>query len=215
MQIRSIVLARCVQRAKSLTGAIGYLPDVIQKVKTRYGFLVVPRDEDLVPSDPPKAGVFQHGRLSMGGRLIIIDRFTVFNDGIAADSSASTDELDLFLDDLISWAKDEFPKIELVGPRYYLSQMEVQLNTPLENYAPQFIPIGERLTSLLSSYGIEVPRYEVTAIQLNFDQVGKLPPQPGIFFIDRRLNVPYGDNVWFAQAPLKTEDHKALLRELD
>ncbi len=215
MEIRSIVLARSLQRTKSLFGIIGYLPEIIQKIKVKYGFLIAPRDEDLLPSDPPKGAVFQHGRLITEGRLIVVDRFTVFNDGLVADSSSSTDEADLFLDDVISWAKQELPRAEVYGPRYYLSQIEIQMNTSLERFAPQFMPIGEKLTSLLNTYGLSVPRYEVTAIQMNFDQTGRLPPQPGAFFIDRRLNVPYNDNVWFAQAPLKTADHIALLKEID
>jgi len=215
MEIRSVVLARSLQRTRSLTGIVGYLPELVQKIKVRYGFLAAPRDEDLLPSDPPRGAVFQHGRLITEGRLIVVDRFTVFNDGLVADSSSSTDDADLFLDDLISWAEKELPKAEVFGPRYYLSQIEIQMNTSLERFAPHFIPIGEKLTSLLNMYGLSVSRYEVTAIQLNFDQTGKQAPQPGVFFIDRRLNMPYNDNVWFAQAPLKTADHVALLKEID
>ena len=92
----------------------------------------------------------------------------------------------------------------------------MRLDSPLGVYVPKFRTIGEQLTVLLKErYEIEVPSYEVSTIHLHFDLVGKLNPQPAAFLVERRLNVPYSHNVWFAQAPLRTTDHVAILQKLE
>ncbi len=216
MEIRNVLLARALQVIKSNSGTIGYFPEIVQEIKNRYGFLGVPSDEALVPSDTPKGVEFKHGRLiTSDGRKIIIDRLTLFSDGAVADATSSTDDMDLVLDDLASWARSALPKLAVFGPRFYVSNLEIKM-TALEEYAPAFRPIGNRITSLLSSYSIDaVPRYEVATVNLYFDPVGKQQPYPGAFSIDRRQSVPYEDNIWFSQAPLKTADHATILQELE
>ncbi|HTT76779.1 MAG TPA: hypothetical protein VMF50_12470 [Candidatus Binataceae bacterium] len=211
MEIRNIILARSVQAIKTAGGTVGYLPDIVKEIKAKYGFLSAPKEEDLVPSDSPKGAEFKHGKLIVDERTIVIDRFAIFNDGLVVDTASSTDDTDLFLDDLAQWAKTAIPKVSSSGPRYYVSQIEVKMK-PLEAYVPSFRPAGEKVTALLSTYGINVPRYEVSSVHLFFDQLGRIPPQPGQFFFERRANIPYDDNVWFSQAPVKTTDHVALLK---
>lgn len=215
MEIRSIMLARSVQIIRTATGTVGYLPDLMEEIRVRYGFITAPKIQDLAPSDPAKGAEFQHGKLIAENRTIIIDKFTIFREGLVADTASSTDDTDLFLDDLAQWAKTASPKAEQSGPRFYISQIEIKMNETLEVYAPRFRPVGEKIATLLSGYGIKVPRYEVSALNLYFDQLGKTPPQPGVFFFDRRLNYSYSENVWFSQAPLKTADHVALLMEFE
>jgi hypothetical protein len=194
---------------------MGYLPDLVQLIKARYSFVSVPSDADLVPSDPPKGAEFKLGKLVVEGRVVVFDRVTIFSDGVVVDAASSTSDADLFLDDLAEWARSILPQVELVGPRYYLSQLEVHLDSALEEPVPVFKPVGEKVSSLLQTYGISVPRYEVASVHWHCDQLGKNPPQPAAFFIERRANIPYNESVWFAQAPLRTEDHKTMLEEFE
>jgi len=194
---------------------MGYLPDLVQLVKARYAFISAPSDADLVPSDPPKGTEFKHGKLMIDGRVAVLDTVTFFTDGVVVDAASSTIDADLFLDDLTEWAKTILPQVELVGPRFYLSQLEVNLDSSPEKTAPVLKPVGEKVSSLLQSYGIATPRYEVSMVQWSFDQLGKPAPQPAAFSIERRANIPFGEQVWFSQAPLKTEDHKAILEEFE
>jgi len=213
IEVRQIVLARSLQLLKSPAGTIGYLPDLINQLKARYNFVQAPKNEDLLPSDPPKGAEFRHGRLPNDPK-VIIDKLTVFNDGVAADAAESTDYADQFLSDLQEWAKTAIPKAMYSGPRFYLSQLEIKMEPPLETYVPSLKPIGEKITHRLATYGIQTTKYEVSAIHVNWDVFGKPAPQAGQFFIERRVNVPFSENVWFAQAPLRTVDHLALLNEL-
>ena len=61
---------------------------------------------------------------------------------------------------------------------------------------------------------VQTKGYEVSPINMNWDVFGKPASQAGQFFYDRRINVPYGENIWFTQAPLRTADHIAPLKEL-
>ena len=209
------MLARVLQMTRTPPGKTEYYPDLIPKVKERYQFAIVPKNEDLVPSDPPKGAEFKIGKLEIEGRTIVINVFTVFSDGLVVDTTTSTDDADLFLSDLTQWAKEAAPNIIPMGPRYYINQMEVQTTSSLEHYLPSLKPIGEKISRLLSSYEIEAPSYQVSTVALHFDQLGKSLPQPGAFSLERRTNIAYADNVWFVQAPLKTADHVALLKDLE
>jgi len=215
MEIREILLARVLQMTHTTPGEAEYYPDLIPKIRKRYQFAITPKNEDLVPSDPPKGAEFRIGKLEIDGRTIVINVFTVFSDGVVVDTATSTDDADLFLSDLTQWAKEAIPNITFKGPRYYLNQMEVQTTASLENYLPSLMPIGEKISKLLRTYETAVPSYQVSTVALHFDQLGKNLPQPGAFSLERRANVAYAQNVWFAQAPLKTRDHVALLTELE
>lgn len=214
MELRQVVLARTLQLIRNL-GSVGYLPDLVAKVQEKYQFVVAPKIQDLVPGDPAKGAEFKHGKLLLFGRTIIIHQLTVFNDGIAADTLTSTDDGEAFINDLVMWAQTEMPNAVVTGPRFYLSQLEVKANNSFDRYRSAFFALGESIRATLKNYGIETPRYEVSAIHLNFDQVGKVPPQPGIFYIDRRSGIPYSENVWLSQAPMRTTDHLKLLTEMD
>jgi hypothetical protein len=212
VEITSIVLARSLQVITSKAGTSRYLPDLVKDLRARYSFLTAPKDDDLF-TDPPKGAELKHGKLVFKDETVVIDKLVIFNDGIAVDTTSSTDNSDRFLDDLLEWAKDGLPKAQ-IGVRYYLSHVEMRMSKPLGDYVHHFRSIGENITALLKSYGIMVPQYEPTALNLHFDQLGKVSPIPGVFYIDRRQGRPFSDNLWFSQAPLRTGDHVALLRHL-
>jgi hypothetical protein len=215
MKVRQILLARALQMTQTPLGKAEYYPDLIPAIKERYQFAIAPKNEDLVPSDPPKGAEFKIGKLKVRGHTIVINVLTVFSDGVVVDTTTSTDDADLFLSDLTHWAKEAIPNIIPKGPRYYVNQMEIQTVGSLENYLSPLKPVGERIAQLLGGYEIEVPSYQVSALALHFDQTGKMAPQPGAFSLERRVNVAYVENVWFTQAPLRTADHIALLKDIE
>jgi hypothetical protein len=209
------MLARVLQMTQLEVGKAEYYPDLVLKVQERYQFAIVPKSEDLVPSDPPKGAEFKIGKLVVEGRTIVVNVFTVFADGLVVDLATSTDDADAFLSDVIEWAKEAAPNITPRGPRFYLSQLEIQTASSLEEHLPLFTPLGTKLSALLSTYGISAPTYQPSYIALHFDQAGLPIPQPGAFSLERRAGASYEDNIWFAQAPLKTRDHVALLKQID
>jgi hypothetical protein len=214
MELRQVVLARVLQLTRNL-GAASYLPDLVAKIQEKYQFVLGPKIQDLVPGDPSKGIEFKHGKLTLFGRTVVIHQLSVFNDGIAVDTLTSTDDGEAFINDLTIWAEKEMPNVPAMGPRFFVSQLEVRTSNSFNRYRSAFYALGEAIRTTLKAYGIETPAYEVSAINLYFDQVGKMPPQPGVFYIDRKVGIPYGENVWLSQAPMRTNDHLKLLTEMD
>ncbi len=219
MELRQIILARALQVVRTL-GTSAYLPDLVPKIRDRYGFVVVPEIMDLITSSDPSGGAkpaeFKHGKLELPGRMpVVIQQLAVFSDGIAVDTTTSTDDSDLIVNDLATWAMSEIPQATSMGPRYYISQIEVKSKTSFAHYRAVFQPIGDKLRALLKGYGMETPHFEMSAANLHFDQLGKPVPQPGIFYVDRSKAFPYSEDIWLSQAPLKTYDHLRLLEQMD
>lgn len=214
MKLRQILLARVLQATQTEVGSAIFYPDLIAKIQERYKFTTVPTSESLVSQDSPNGAEFKLGKLDLQKREIVVNAFAIFSDGLVADTTTSTDDADAFLSDLIKWAEKVVPNIKPKGPRYYLSQIEVQSGSFLEDYLGVVSKIGNKISGALSRYDIIAPEYQLHSLALHFDQSGKPVPQPGAFTIERRANVSYEQNVWFAQAPLKTSDHLLFLDEL-
>jgi hypothetical protein len=226
MDIRQVLLARTIQFFR-IIGSSGYLPEIVQKTKNRYEFVVAPRNEDILPQSPkapdqpkptdqPKGVEFKHGRLkNTEGRAVIIQQFSMFADGIVVDTTTSTEDSDLFVSDFVSWVQIEFSLELKLGRKLYISQLEIQAAAPLEIYSPTFKRVGKTVTELIHNYGLDVAPYQFSIVTLNFDQIGAVPPYPIPFQIERRINVPYKENMWFSQAPLRTKDHIKVLHELE
>lgn len=208
MEVQKVFQGRIIQIAKVPT-SIGWAPDVIKEIGAKYEFTVVPKPEDLWRADHNKAE-FKHGRL--GTRIV---DFTLFHDGFVVDSSTSTDEAELFLNDLMEWLKGKNPALERAGKPFYLSQLEVHLN--LGGFGRLLDAFGREVFQQLAKYELlGVKPYALSTLQLAQDPVGKAGgPNLSVFSIDRRLNVPYEDNIFFAQAPLRTNDHISLLQTLE
>jgi hypothetical protein len=221
MEVQKFILARAVQML-SVKATPAYLPDVIRAIVEKYGFAGCPKNEDIVPSDPPKGLEFTHGQLiGEGHRALVIDKFTIFNDGLIVDAALSTDDADLFLRDISTWVGVRMPLVKFSGPSLYVSQLEVKANFSEESVMPPiFRNVGTKIATLLDGYGVKVTEYQTSSVAMNYD-MSRMPTaqagqaQPGLLQIERRAGFPYDAGIWFTQAPLKTTDHIQLLEHLE
>lgn len=198
------------------SGPYGYLPETIQALKERYDFVGVPTTiQEIVPADPNQGNVFRIGRFEHNGRTIPVDILHIFHLGAAASTPTSTEDSDLFLDDLLGWASSKFNvTFTEHGKRAYTSQLEFQLDRPLPDYVPQLRSIGMMIPQFLPEFWSVKPFYEVSSITFSFDpaaRVGKL----GNVRIERREGIDYDANLYFSEAPLGTKDHIALLEAFE
>jgi hypothetical protein len=208
MEVRKIIQARVLQIARIPTN-MGWVPDLLTEIGAKYQFTVVPKPEDLWRAPDYKAE-FKHGRLGTN----IIDTFALFHDGFVLDTSTSTEDAELCLNDLMQWFKAKVPALERAEKPFYLSQLEVSLN--LGGFGKLLDVIGNQIFQQLTKYElVGVGPYALSTLQLAQDPLGKVGPNLSVFSIERRLNVPYADNIFFAQAPLRTRDHISLLQTLE
>jgi hypothetical protein len=216
MEVQKFMLARAFKML-SAKATPAYLPDVIRAIAEKYGFAGYPKNEDIVPSDPSKGLEFIHGQLLIEGhRAVVIDKFTMFNDGLIVDAALSTDDADLFLKDISTWLGVQMPLVKPSGPTLYVSQLEVKANFSEESITPPiFRNVGKDIATLLDGYGVTVPKYQSSSIAMHYDTSSTSVIQPGQLQIDRRSGFPYDAGIWFTQAPLKTADHVQLLERLE
>ena len=192
--------------------------ELIQAVKDRYRFV---KPDSITPNAPID---FQAGKLSDRDMAVSIEQFVISPIGnqatsLGASTRDSTDASDAFLDDVMKWIAQEY-KIETkeAYARSYFSQIEFLLpRSPGEHFS-EFKQIGRAIGNLVKGYGLEkCPSYEVSGFQMHFDVVQSkdLLPVPQPFSLERRAGARYDECKFFSQAPLKTQDHRALLEQIE
>jgi hypothetical protein len=220
MEVQEVLLARAIRLVK-VSAVVGYWPDLLKDLGTRFSFAHLPSAEDVIASQnkgTAKGAEFQVGRLRRkDGSTIVIEKFTVFNDGLVADTRTSTDDCDIFLDSIEEWASSNLSGFKNVGRSLYLDQLEVKFNLlQSHEYAKVFNTIGEQVSSLLTEYGMpRITPYRFGSITMSMEPERQPALQPGVFQIERRQNIPFDENVYWAQAPLRTGDHTKLLEALE
>jgi hypothetical protein len=213
MELQQVVLARLVQTFRSRAGTFGYFPELAQKLADEYGFIGVPKPEQFLSVET--GAEFQHGRVMEGKRSVIIDKLTVFRDGVVIDTTSSTEDCDLILADLHRWAVTAELNLEFAAPRVYVSQVVIKLGVDYEKLSPVSAFVSDMIGSKLDEYGVRSPKYALNSINWHFDQTGYSLLKPGPFTIERRAEVPFNDNLYFSQAPLKTQDHLEMIKSLE
>jgi len=192
--------------------------DTVKKLKERYGFVKAPTSfEELYPTDANQGIQFLHGTLPRDGKpSILIEMLQLLPNVIIARTQSSTDEADEVLNDYINRANKDRPEtIRTFGAPLYSSEIEFEFDKELDFFAPKIGEAARQLDALVSRYGNNTPHYQVVSILVNFDVAGLGGVIPGFCRIERRAGIPFSEKIFFSAAPLKTQDHVELLRNLD
>lgn len=217
MKTKEILTAQSARMFK-MPANLGYLPDAIAKAQQRYSFVKLPLTvQELLPSDPNQGIMLGHGKFQQDSRVVVIESLKIFPLAVFAETRTSTDDADLFLEDLLAWATPTFGLVlEPLRAPVYFSRVEIELDASLGQQFSRFKPIASALNRMLETYGTQLPPCEVSSIWFGYD-ASKVPPLHGAasFRLDRKPNVPYDENRYFSEAPLKTDDHFALLEHTE
>ena len=192
--------------------------ELIATVKQQYQFVKPDAAALNAPVD------FQAGKFEYERKIVSVEQFVVAYVGnkatsLGASTRVSSDASEAFLEHVIEWTAKQYGlATNEVMPRAYFSQVEFVLSEPLSSHFTELGKIGEAITSYLQGYGLEnCPPYEFGGFSMNFDSVKHedLKPTPQPFAIERRIGSSYDENKYFSQAPLRTQDHKAILERLE
>lgn len=209
MKITTILVARAIRGMVFRQGK--YLPDMFASVRERYGFVHVPTAprEILPPEGQPFA--FAHGRLRRDDREILISKVEIFPTAVLVETAANTDDSDIVIDDIAEWATAYGLQVDQASPpkKLYVSHVELHLDYALESCFAAFRNIGAMFEEF---FGAQLP-YGVISLGMNFDQTKV--PVIAEFRLERRAGAPHEFNNYFSQAPLNTDDHTSVLREID
>jgi hypothetical protein len=220
MHLKSTISAQLIQSFKpitQLTSGQVYVPDLIRLVKERYSFVNAPPLDTTNVSTTPFT--FAYGKFIRDSRTVVIDNLRIFPladvTAVSATTRSSSEDTDALLSDLVQWTKEQFGfSIENSLPNVYLSQLEVILNISLSKLTV-LNELCAALDARLQTYGLNIPAYRPSGVSLGLDLTTVSPPQTNQFIIERRANFPWSENIYFSQAPLKTDDHKAFLEEAE
>lgn len=217
MKVLSIEVARATQfvlRDEVSPPGGNYLPEAFRLVTERYGFAIQPSFQDMATV----GAKFQQGRLIAGSKKINVIELGFFNDGIAAATLTDTDDADFVIDDAMTWAQHALrfraPVTKL--PRWYSSGVVIQFN---DGAVGQIVSVLEKTKRLFDAQLKDLYPWTFNStfarIGLGSDPAAYPQHFKSEFFIERRINVPYENGMFFSSAPLKTTAHIALLESFE
>jgi len=210
MKLTSIVQSKVIYLT-DVTRPAGqvFIPTAAQAFRERYHFQLGPTAQDLEKGILPfKIGLFEGAAIA---------EFSIHTDGVIVSSASDTTLLDSFLDDVMAWAKADLGLVQTGVPpeeRHYESNVVIRLNLPAALPAI-FGKIGDALGAKQKSYGLRNASLEVANITWAADATQVTGRGPIPFSIARRANVPFSEDVYFSSAPLKTQHHLELLKDIE
>jgi hypothetical protein len=186
---------------------------IIEWLRDKYHFLKFP--SSIYDRDTTNQSLmFNNGSfLGNDGSSVEID-LSFYNDGLIADTRASTKDSDIFLGDLLNSFVRDFDlvyKPEMIRKRLYVSELNLRLKQPLSNINSKMQAVVHKIISMIGDEDVKT---------LNFASLGfwwdpASASAQSHFQFERTLNVPFSEQRYYSRAPLQTEDHLQLLDEFE
>lgn len=183
-----------------------FVPIAVAALMDRYSFQVAPDGNELLGEVLPfRHGVFDGNAFDL----------SIYPDGAILKSASNTDFLDAVLNDVLSWAKVELGLVPTsTKPQtFYDSDLVVSMEIPTRTKLMD--QIAGQLKSHQAAYGLEGFDFELYGVTVAVDQTAHAGRRPSSFTLARRANIPFGSNIYFSSAPLKTADHLSLLKSIE
>jgi hypothetical protein len=186
---------------------------VIDEIGKKYRFAKAPKN--LLDVDEQKGLSFKAGTFLSSKGVPMLINFTIHTDGVVADTMSSTDVSTEFLVELTSWINQDY---RLVLPRdvkkAYVSQMDVECETPLTNLNPRLIEFLKSIESRVKPSDGKFRPFDVAGLSFWTEDATKLGA-PAVFKFERKFQAPFSANHYFSQAPIETREHLDLLNEFE
>lgn len=176
----------------------------------RYRFGDVPNIQDIAKN--PQQGIkLRAGVVTVPKIGEVAADVSIFNDGFVVDTRTSTEVSDYLIEDMFAWAVKEFGiQVPRAVTRQYLSEFYFEFDRPLSLLNPRLATIAKKITSKFPDDERAV--FEFSGLSFGREWTGgRTHPQ---FRIERVEGTSTKDNRYWAHAPLRTDDHIALVQEL-
>ncbi|WOH55298.1 hypothetical protein [Bradyrhizobium sp. BWC-3-1] len=202
--VSRIVYLTNIVRAEGST----YLPELAQLVIQRYSFLKFPNADDLQKDTQ----AFAVGKFDG----VQINELNVYGDGIIVSGRCSTQRLEAFIKDLFDVVRAVgYSESDIFEPEmYFESSIVVRARTDL---AISFGP-PPRTTSLIQDALAKQTGANYLPFSTHFEtdlHGPKTRRRPVRFTLERRTGTPFDKHVFYSQAPIRTEEHLALLEQIE
>jgi len=215
MKVRYVVLARSLWMFDlNLLNPKGLSwQGVLERLTERYKFAKAPKH--LLDLNEQKNLAFQLGTFINSKNLPISIAFYVYNNGFSAETQSSTDDATEFLEEMTSWITKEYGFV--VPPdlrRGYVSQVEVECDTPLTALNPKLSAFLHEIERRVKTIDGKPRQFDVGAIQCFTEDVNQMMA-PAVFRFERKWGSPFASNQYFTQSALETGEHIELLNKLE
>ena len=188
-----------------------YLPYIFAQTAERYDFSNAPLSTGDLGSGKAE---FNHGIFEGNA----IEALEIYNDGVIATSRSDTDFIDKFIDDFVTWLKEdhahsviETHAINKMYESFLLVETGRDIFKPFEAYS-EIVTMIE--SEIQESTDLKIP-YHNYGLSLSADQTRNPALKPMPFRLERKEGIDFSRRQFFATAPLKTQQHLKILGRLE
>jgi hypothetical protein len=214
VQISAIALARFVAFIETIDlnpRGHAYFPEMVPALVERYGFAKFP--QKVEEFDETKGVLFEGGRFNN----VTIHRVQIFTNVLVAETASSTTDSEKILEDALLWGSEAFGLVYrpgMIKRKAYVSQLTFYSDSILPKLNPVLLKVAQKLSIRVPQYfGFDLT-YRPTAFAISYDPMS-IKNGASQFSIEARAETPPSENKYFSTAPLPTEEHIALLQELE
>ena len=211
MQLAAIEMSKIIYLTQLYrpTGQL-YIPEAIAKIVQRYSFVKHPSIEDLTKNVQTfGVGKFENSQ---------IQEMSVYNDGVIASASSNTNIIDAFLSDVLTWSKENLGLIQAVTAKpekHYESNIVIKSKVDMTNVAKPRLGVLQAFNKIWKR-GYFGNAFVPASFNLDCDKsLFRGLRKPIHFGFERRVGVPFEENIFHSTAPLTTDDHLDLLERLE
>ena len=186
-----------------------FLPELFTKFMNRYDFQ---NQSEYSPSTTDQKLEFFLGKFEETA----VESLAVFNDGLVLRSRSNTNFLDRFARDVFQFLKEDwglsFVTTSTINMMY---QSVIIVETDKDILAPLASTnfLSNQLQMRLSqTVGLDRP-FHPFGMTISTEDASLAGLKPSAFRIERRAGIEFNLNQYFCVAPLRTDDHIALLEE--
>ena len=187
------------------------LADVAPLLTERYGFLTYPSTKEDFD--------IEKGIKFLGGRCedVVIDTFSIWSNMLTVETLSSTKDSKETLENILKWGRELGLTYEdgMIKRWGYISQITFTTEFPLLSAVS--VPLNNlarKTAEVVDSLFGEGITYEAARLNVAHDPLAR---KSGIapLTIEHRVNVRFGDNKFFSEAPLPTDLHIKFLEEFE
>jgi hypothetical protein len=194
-----------------------YLPEATSFVQNRYAFVHVPS----VPQASQNQQIyrFEQGRIMKGQKQYSISSFEIHPHGLVVQGT-DTDAAEHFLEDFFRFGAEHLAmkNPERAPAKVFLSAIVIEFGADTNKLLTKWRELSKLLsTQIEKQYNVKEP-VQISRLAMQPDPQN-IPPRLSVllneFIIERRIYEPYNHQRYFSAAPLRTDDHIALLQKFE
>jgi hypothetical protein len=181
---------------------------VLWAIKERYRFQRFPQKPEEIYA--PKDGVrFGDGTFKMESEPIAIKEFTIHGDGVVVETLRSTEASDAFISDMLAFVTQQYRltfDAAMLRSKIYINDMIVSTEFNFDTISKRLTQFGAILSEKIGL------TFKLGSLRFSTEPRSGRPVQ---FVFERRAGANFDDKRYWSEAPLTTQDHLAMLDQLE